>query len=39
MDTGESEWKNLLTLSHNTFVDENEGLKKSAAGAGLTDND
>tara|TARA_B100001029_G_C15024419_1_gene432671 strand:- start:742 stop:1353 length:612 start_codon:yes stop_codon:yes gene_type:complete len=36
---GESEWKNLLTLSHNTFVDENEGLKKSAAGAGLTDND
>ena len=35
----ESEWQNLITLSHNTFVDENEELKKSAAGAGLTDND
>tara|TARA_Y200000002_G_scaffold238119_1_gene196739 strand:+ start:875 stop:1486 length:612 start_codon:yes stop_codon:yes gene_type:complete len=35
----ESEWQNLVTLSHNTFVDENEELKKSAAGAGLTDND
>tara|TARA_B100001029_G_C15032519_1_gene437956 strand:- start:563 stop:1174 length:612 start_codon:yes stop_codon:yes gene_type:complete len=35
----ESEWKNLLTLSYDTFVDENEELKKSAAGAGLTDND
>ena len=35
----ESEWQNLITLSHDTFVDENEELKKSAAGAGLTDND
>jgi len=35
----ESEWQNLITLSQDTFVDENEELKKSAAGAGLTDND
>tara|TARA_B100001121_G_scaffold286430_1_gene282944 strand:- start:1313 stop:1924 length:612 start_codon:yes stop_codon:yes gene_type:complete len=33
------DWKNLYNLSKNTFVDENENLKKSAAGAGLTDND
>ncbi len=35
----DNEWKNLLNLSHETFVDESEELKKSAAGAGLTDND
>jgi len=35
----ETEWKNLLNLSYDTFVEENEELKKSAAGAGLTDND
>ena len=33
------EWKNLLTLSKETFVDETDDLKKKAAGAGLTDND
>ncbi len=33
------DWKNLYNLSKNTFVDENENLKKSAAGAGITDND
>tara|TARA_B100002052_G_scaffold270379_1_gene270527 strand:+ start:697 stop:1308 length:612 start_codon:yes stop_codon:yes gene_type:complete len=35
----DNEWQNLLNLSHETFVDENEELKKTAAGAGLTDND
>ena len=35
----DNEWRNLLNLSHETFVDENEELKKTAAGAGLTDND
>ena len=35
----ESEWKELYQLSENTFVEENESLKKSGAGAGLTDND
>ena len=34
-----SEWKNLYKLSENTFVQESESLKQSAAGAGLTDND
>ena len=33
------EWKTLYRLSENTFVEETESLKKSAAGAGLTDND
>ncbi len=33
------EWDNLYKLSTNTFVEESEELKKSAAGAGLTDND
>ena len=33
------EWKNLYKLSENTFVEETESLKQSAAGAGLTDND
>ena len=35
----EKEWKKLYKLSENTFVEETEGLKKRAAGAGLTDND
>ena len=35
----ENEWKELYRLSENTFVDENESLKQSGAGAGLTDND
>jgi len=35
----ENEWKELYKLSENTFVEENESLKKTGAGAGLTDND
>jgi len=35
----ENEWKNLYKLSEETFVEENESLKQSGAGAGLTDND
>ena len=35
----ENEWKNLYKLSEDTFVEETESLKHSAAGAGLTDND
>jgi hypothetical protein len=35
----ENEWKELYQLSKNTFVEENESLKQSGAGAGLTDND
>ena len=35
----EEEWNELYKLSENTFVEETEELKKSAAGAGLTDND
>ena len=35
----ENEWKQLYKLSENTFVEENDNLKKSGAGAGLTDND
>ena len=35
----EEEWQELYKLSENTFVEETEELKKSAAGAGLTDND
>ena len=35
----EIEWKNLYKLSEETFVEETDGLKKGAAGAGLTDND
>lgn len=34
-----TEWKNLYKISENTFVEESESLKQSAAGAGLTDND
>ena len=35
----EKEWKELYKLSENTFVEENDSLKQSGAGAGLTDND
>ena len=35
----ENEWNQLYKLSEDTFVEENESLKKGAAGAGLTDND
>ena len=35
----EQEWKELYKLSEETFVDESDSLKKTAAGAGLTDND
>jgi hypothetical protein len=35
----ESEWIELYKLSENTFVEENDSLKQSGAGAGLTDND
>ena len=35
----ETEWKELYKLSEETFVEENESLKNSGAGAGLTDND
>jgi hypothetical protein len=35
----DNEWKELYRLSENTFVEENDSLKKSGAGAGLTDND
>jgi len=35
----EKEWKELYKLSEETFVEENESLKTSGAGAGLTDND
>ena len=35
----EKEWKNLYKFSEDTFVEESESLKQSAAGAGLNDND
>ena len=35
----DNEWKELYKISENTFVEENDSLKKSGAGAGLTDND
>ena len=35
----EQNWEELYKLSEETFVDESDSLKKSAAGAGLTDND
>ena len=35
----DSEWNDLYRLSENTFVEENESLKQSGAGAGITDND
>ena len=34
-----SEWDSLYKLAEDTFVEESESLKKSGAGAGLTDND
>ena len=33
------EWNELYKISEDTFVEENESLKQSSAGAGLTDND
>ena len=35
----EEEWSELYKISENTFVEETDELKQSAAGAGLTDND
>ena len=35
----EKEWNELYKLSEDTFVEETDSLKKSGAGAGLTDND
>ena len=35
----EKEWNQLYKLSEETFVEENDSLKETAAGAGLTDND
>ena len=35
----DNEWKELYKISESTFVEENDSLKQSGAGAGLTDND
>ncbi len=35
----EEEWRSLYKISEETFVEETDSLKQSAAGAGLTDND
>ena len=35
----EKEWNQLYKLSEDTFVEESDNLKETAAGAGLTDND
>ena len=35
----EIEWEELYKLSEDTFVEETDSLKKTGAGAGLTDND
>ena len=35
----EQDWKQLYKLAEETFVDESDSLKKTAAGAGLIDND
>ena len=35
----EKDWEELYKISEETFVKENESLKNTAAGAGLTDND
>ena len=35
----ENDWKELYKLSEDTFVEESDSLRESAAGAGLTDND
>ena len=35
----DNEWNQLYKLSEETFVEENDSLKETAAGAGLIDND
>ena len=35
----EEEWSELYKLSEKTYVEETDNLKKTSAGAGLTDND
>ena len=35
----DQDWKSLYKLTEKTFVEETDSSKKSAAGAGLTDND
>ena len=35
----ENEWNELYQLSENTFLEETDSLKQTAAGAGLSDND
>ena len=35
----DQDWKSLYKLAEDTFVEETDSLKESAAGAGLTDND
>ena len=35
----EQDWKQLYKRSEETFGDESDSLKKTGAGAGLTDND
>ena len=35
----EDDWNELYKLSEDTFVEENDSLKRGGAGAGLTDND
>ena len=35
----EKEWNQLYKLSEETFVEESDSLKETAAGAGLIDND
>ena len=34
-----NEWNELYQLSENTFLEETDSLKQTAAGAGLSDND
>jgi len=35
----DQEWRSLYKISEETFVEETDSSKQSAAGAGLTDND
>ena len=35
----DQEWRSLYKISEETFVEETDRSKQSAAGAGLTDND
>jgi len=35
----DSEWTEMTKFENETFVEENDELKKKSAGAGLTDND